>query len=515
VKNKRLGELLINSGILNSEQLELAKQDQKTSGLDLRKYLVQQGLVNELELVSLISREMKVSRYIPEQHSLQSELSEIVPFDFAHKYQMAPLNKKGNLINIAITDPMNIEALDAIEYQTNCEVEPYICTEQELMQMMTIIYGMESAYITGIENLRDMELNTESDSKPDTSIEDIQVSSLQNMAEGQPIIRFVNQVLSQSVRLGASDIHISPEKTHTQIRFRIDGRLQEVHSPPKSMLLPIISRVKILANMDIATSMVPQDGRFTIKTDNKEINVRASTMPTIHGENVVLRLLDMGAPIYSLNRLGMTDEDVDKLSEVITKPYGMILSTGPTGSGKSTSLYAIIKSINKPDINIITLEDPVEYRVEKIRQIQLNTRAGMTFASGLRSILRQDPDVIMVGEIRDRETAEISVRAALTGHRVLSTVHTNDAAGAITRLIEMGMEPYIVSSVLLVSFAQRLVRMICPYCKKEQYSPSHKAIQFFQLMDEKIEFIKGKGCIHCMGTGYRGRTGVFEILVIN
>jgi type IV pilus assembly protein PilB len=281
------------------------------------------------------------------------------------------------------------------------------------------------------------------------------------------------------------------------------------------MLLPIISRFKILAGMDIATTRIPQDGRFTVRMEDKEINIRASAIPTIYGENLVLRLLDMGAGHYTLDRLGMFDDDREKIESAIYKPYGMILSTGPTGSGKSTSLYAILRRVNKPDINIITLEDPVEYRVERIRQIQLNRKAGMTFAGGLRSILRQDPDVIMVGEIRDSETAVIGVQAAMTGHRVLSTIHTNDAAGAITRLIDMGIEPFLVSSVLLVSFAQRLVRTVCPYCK-EPYQPPERALKQFGLIElEGANFQRGKGCFNCMNTGYKGRIGVFEILLID
>jgi type IV pilus assembly protein PilB len=267
--------------------------------------------------------------------------------------------------------------------------------------------------------------------------------------------------------------------------------------------------------MDIAMSRIPQDGRFKVKMDNKEINVRASALPTIYGENIVLRLLDMGAGVYSLDKLGMSKQDRDKIAKSVTKPYGMILSTGPTGSGKSTSLYAILNEINTPDVNIITLEDPVEYRMNNVRQVQLNRKAGMTFASGLRSILRQDPDVIMVGEIRDGETAGIATQAALTGHRVLSTVHTNDAAGAITRFMDMGIEPFLVSSVLLVSFAQRLVRTVCPYCK-ESYRPPENALAAWGL--DKVEnanFQRGKGCPQCMNTGYRGRTGVFEVLRVD
>ena len=302
-----------------------------------------------------------------------------------------------------------------------------------------------------------------------------------------------------------------------QLRFRIDGKLIEMPSPPKSIFLSVIARVKIIANMDITVSRIPQDGRFTLKTENKEINVRVSSIPTIHGENIVMRLLDMSAGIYTLNNLGMDADDMAKIESMCVKPYGMILSTGPTGSGKSTSLYAILNSINKPDINIITLEDPVEYRVNDIRQVQLNTKAGMTFASGLRSILRQDPDVIMVGEIRDAETAAVSVQAAQTGHRVLSTVHTNDAAGVITRFIDMGIEPFLIASVLMVSFAQRLVRTVCPYCK-EPYNPPANALAAFGITVEeakKANFQRGKGCTQCNNTGYKGRTGVFEVLVID
>ena len=300
-----------------------------------------------------------------------------------------------------------------------------------------------------------------------------------------------------------------------QLRFRIDGKLREVPAPPKNLHLSIVSRIKILAQMDIAVSRIPQDGRMTVRLDNREINVRVSTIPTTHGENLVLRLLDMSAFNYSLNDLGMCERDREALSAVIGNPYGMILSTGPTGSGKTTTLYAMLKELNNPDTNIITIEDPVEYRIPKIRQIQLNTKAGMTFASGLRSILRQDPDVIMVGEIRDAETARIATQAALTGHRVLSTVHTNDAAGAITRLIDMGIEPFLVSSVLLVSFAQRLIRKVCPHCAVKYEAPA-QARRFWDIpAGEKITFMQAVGCPRCQGTGYQGRTGIFEVLMMD
>ena len=358
---------------------------------------------------------------------------------------------------------------------------------------------------------RTVDVQTEED--PDK--EEVKIASLQDMAGEAPVIRLINSIFTQAVRDRASDIHISPQQNTVQLRFRIDGKLIDVPSPPKSLFLPIIARMKIMANMDITVSRIPQDGRFTLKIDKKEINVRVSSIPTIYGENIVMRLLDMSGGIYTLDRLGMDAGDMEKIESMIVKPYGMMLSTGPTGSGKSTSLYAILNSINKPDINIITLEDPVEYRVNNIRQVQLNRKAGMTFASGLRSILRQDPDIIMVGEIRDAETAAIAVQAAQTGHKVLSTVHTNDAAGAITRFIDMGIEPFLISSVLLVSFAQRLVRTVCPYCK-ESYNPPQKALTAMGITEQDTKnanFQRGKGCNQCKNTGYKGRTGLFEVLV--
>lgn len=314
------------------------------------------------------------------------------------------------------------------------------------------------------------------------------------------------------MREGASDVHLSPQQNTVQVRFRIDGKLHEVPSPPKHLFLPIVARIKILSNMDITVTRIPQDGRFTLKIEKKEINVRVSSIPTVHGENMVLRLLDTSAGVYSLDRLGMVRMDIEKIRTIIKKPYGMILSTGPTGSGKSTSIYAILNELNRPDSNIMTLEDPVEYRIDNIRQVQLNRKAGMTFASGLRSILRQDPDIIMVGEIRDSETAAIAVQAAQTGHRVLSTVHTNDAVGAISRFIDMGIEPFLLSTTLLASIAQRLVRTVCPYCR-EPYNPPEKILASWGLENwDFANFQRGKGCNQCLNTGYKGRTGIFEVL---
>lgn len=510
---KKLGEILVEGGLLTQKQLEEALPFQKKSNLKLGQFLVREGIVSESQIVDLVSNQLRLEKYRPDKYTVDVDLANLLPADIAHKYQAAPLQKNGLLLTIAMMDPLDINGLDAIEVYTNCEVEAIICTESHLNQLLNSLYGSYAGIGGVLEDMEEMEIDKTTEKAHAT--EDVEVSSLQGMAEEAPVVRLVNSILSQGVREGASDIHVSPEKESVQVRFRVDGRLHEVPAPPKSMFLPIISRLKILANMDIAVSRIPQDGRFTVKMKNKDINIRASTIPSIYGENMVLRLLDTSTSIYSLERLGMNEKDRQKLERMISKPYGMILSTGPTGSGKSTSLYSILKKINQPDINIITVEDPVEYRIEKIRQVQLNRKAGMTFASGLRSILRQDPDVIMVGEIRDSETATIAVQAALTGHRVLSTLHTNDSPGAITRFVDMGIEPFLVASVMIVAFAQRLVRNVCVSCKAP-YTPPAEALKFWGLDNVKnANFLQGQGCFNCMHTGYKGRSGVYEVLLID
>jgi len=511
---KRLGEMLVESGFLKEEKLQQALIAQKKEGLKLGQYLVRQSIVNENQIIDLLSRQLKIKKYHPDNFPLDMGLARIIPIETAQKYQIAPLKKKGRLLTIAMVDPLDINAMDTIEVMTNSEVEAVVCSEREVNQIINTLYGMQSE----LGNVMD-EIEVDKDNDPQieetAKKEEIQVASLQDMAGEAPVIRLVNSIFAQAVRDGASDVHISPQHDTVQLRFRIDGKLLDVPSPPKAFFLPIIARMKILANMDITVSRIPQDGRFTLKVEKKEINVRVSSVPTIYGENIVLRLLDMSGGIYTLDRLGMIAEDRDKIEKMSKKPYGLILSTGPTGSGKSTSLYSILNEINQPDINIITLEDPVEYRINNIRQVQLNRKGGMTFASGLRSVLRQDPDVIMVGEIRDAETAAIAVQAAQTGHRVFSTLHTNDATGVITRFIDMGIEPFLISSVLLVSFAQRLVRTVCPYCK-EPYDIPEKALEAFGISKEeakKATFQRGRGCYQCKSTGYKGRTGLFEVLV--
>ena len=506
----KLGEMLVDAGLLKPDQLAQAIETCAASGERLGEHLCGKGLIREEQLIDLLGRQLKVTRYDPERYPLEMSLATLLPAETAQRLQVVPLNRRNGTLELGMSDPTDLDALDAVEQLTRCEVVPIICTDREINQLTNSLYGS----FAGLGGVVEPGGDPPAANLPSMA-EDVEVGSLKNMAEGAPVIRMVNWILSQAAREGASDIHISPEANHVQLRFRIDGKLREVPAPPKSLHLSIVSRIKILAQMDIAISRVPQDGRFTVRLDNREINIRVSTIPTTNGENVVLRLLDMGAFNYSLFDLGMSERDRELLTSVIGAPYGMILSTGPTGSGKTTTLYAMLKELNHPDVHIITIEDPVEYRVAKIRQIQLNTKAGMTFASGLRSILRQDPDIIMVGEIRDAETARIATQAALTGHRVLSTVHTNDAAGAITRLIDMGIEPFLVSSVLLVSFAQRLVRKVCPHCAAE-VEPNRQAREFWGIPEqERVVFRQARGCPRCQRTGYQGRTGIFEVLMMD
>ncbi len=515
-KKLRLGEMLVAEGLLSDEQLNNALREKTGTGLKLGQFLVRGNICRERDIVSMLSRQLRIDEYDPALYPLDLSLTEIISADTARRSGVIPVSRNGNVLRVATTDPLDIDTLDSLEVLTNLEIEPLVCTEADYLQAYSSLYGIFSSMDDMLESVEQSMTDL-----GEADEEYIQAQGMQDVhaadatADEAPVIRLVNSVLAQAVNQKASDVHISPEKNRVQARFRVDGKLREVPAPPKKLMPALISRIKILANMDISVTRTPQDGRFTVVMNRREINVRASCIPTIYGENVVLRLLDMGAGAFSLDDLGMNAEDYRKMEDAIAKPHGMILSTGPTGSGKSTSLYAILRRINQPEINIITLEDPVEYRVEGIRQVQLNTRAGMTFASGLRSILRQDPDVIMVGEIRDAETARIAVQSAMTGHRVLSTVHTNDAAGAVTRLIDMGIEPFLISSVLLVSFAQRLMRRVCPHCA-EPYEPSEQGLRSLGIDSASgCTFLQGRGCHVCMNTGYRGRTAAFEVLRVD
>jgi len=512
-KRKRLGEMLVEAGMLQKDQLEKSLAGARNSGKRLGQYLIAEGIVSEKDIVALISSQMHIKRYNPSEYAISTDLANIFDVNTAQKFQAAPIHKKDGILLIAMTDPLDINAYDHIEVYTDTEVEAVICTEQELSTLISSVYGTYAGADGVMENIQEMQEMDAKDEVEDQYRKNL--SSLMDMAEEAPVVRLVNSILTQAVKEKASDVHLGPEKDYVEIRFRVDGKLHHIPAPPRNMFTSIVSRLKILANLDISISRIPQDGRFTVFVQDKEINIRVSTIPTVYGENMVLRLLDTSAVIFSLDKLGMDPKDIAVIEKMIKMPYGLVLATGPTGSGKSTSLFSMLKIINKPDVNIITLEDPVEYRMEHVRQGQLNRKAGMTFASGLRAILRQDPDVIMIGEIRDSETASVAVQAALTGHMVLSTVHTNDAAGAITRFVDMGVEPFLVSSVMLISQAQRLIRRVCPHCR-ESYSPPVEVRRFWGLENAQgVDFVRGRGCMQCKDTGYLGRTGLYEVLHVN
>lgn len=502
-RSPRLGEQPVLKGILTEEALENALSAAKAANMKLGEYLTSHGIVPEEDILKALSEQLSFPLYNPDEFPLDPHLKDLVPQDVARENRLVPLTFEEGVLYCALLDPNNFRALDTVEETCRCQVEPVLCTKADFVRLFSAVYGEYSAFSEMLGEI-------DADTAPDAGRADEEVIT-NNAVDDVPVIRLVNLILSEGVKVGASDIHINPEKTTVNVRYRVEGMLRKASEVPLKLAPSVVSRIKIMGNMDISETRLPQDGRFTIKVEGHEINVRVSSIPTTYGENVVMRLLDMSAQrIYELPKLGMGPEDYKLVTQAAHKPYGMILSTGPTGSGKSSSLYAIIKLVNRDEVNIMTLEDPVEYRMAGVRQVQLNVKAGMTFSSGLRAILRQDPDILMVGEIRDRETAHIAVQAALTGHLVLSTLHTNDALSAVNRLVDMGVEPYLVASVLLCSFAQRLVRCVCPHCR-EQYQPSIGLLHVFGLTPEDGPFFHGKGCPRCGGTGYMGRTAIFEV----
>ena len=431
-----------------------------------------------------------------DSYLIDEKVIELVPKSLAQRYQLIPLFKIGNTLTVAMADPHNIPALDEVGLKTGCEVEPLVSTDIQIKTAIHRYYGVRDSIKEIVSEL--------SEEGPEPS-----------GAEEAPAIRLLNLIMTQAIQDGASDIHLEPDRNSLRTRYRIDGVLHEVNSLPKHLQASIISRVKIMGDLDIAESRIPQDGRSQIKVEGKEIELRISTFPTIYGENIVIRILDQSIALMGLEDLGFSKDIIRHYEILIKRPHGIILVTGPTGSGKTSTLYASLNSINSLEKNIITIEDPVEYRLNLIRQTQINLKAGVTFASATRAVLRQDPDVIMVGEIRDLETAETAIRAALTGHLVFSTLHTNDAAGALTRLMDIGIEPYLISSCVAGALAQRLVRTICPKCK-EHYQPEEKAVKDLGIaMAKDLVFYRGKGCKNCWQTGYKGRTALFELLVLN
>ena len=497
--DKELQDLLIKTGLLKEEEITKAVEETKKLKRPLEKVIVDMRLLSRTALYETIGKQIGFNYINLSNVRPVERLIKIMPEQLARQTQAVPVMIENKILHIAMVEPTNLYAIDQIQAYTGYPLEIYLSSPQEVDEAVNRIYVQQGITKDLLDGL----------SKTPTEAKEA-------LIEGSPIIKLVDLIIAQAVRDRASDIHVEPEEDATRIRFRIDGVLHEIPSPPKEWEAAIISRIKVLAGMDIAESRVPQDGHFQAKSDEKIIDFRVSTMPTIYGENLVMRLLDTSSVLIGLERLGFgTYEELKRYEGLISKPYGVILSTGPTGCGKTTTLYSALMRINSVDRNIITIEDPVEYRLGLIRQIQVNPKAGITFANGLRAILRQDPDVIMVGEIRDLDTAVIAVQAALTGHLVFSTLHTNDAPSAITRLVNMGIEPFLISASLIGVMAQRLVRVICEDCK-EGYEPSKATLEKWGLKSsEGVKLYNGRGCDTCKGTGFRGRTGIFEVMIID
>jgi type IV pilus assembly protein PilB len=501
MKRKLLGEILRDEGLISEEQLKAGLEKQKREkGLKIGEALVALGAVTEEDVAKAVWQQRKIPYVDLDSYSLDPNVIELVPEKVARAYTALPLFKIGNALTVAMADPLNLIAVDDLRSKTGCEIEPVISTEGKITRCLDHYYRMDESISQLIEDVA-----ARDDGKKDAA----------DISEA-PMIKLANLIIQQAVRDGASDVHIEPGEKEISVRYRIDGVLQEIKKLPKSLHEAIASRFKVWGEIDIAKKRTAQDGRFFINADSKEIEVRLSTFPTIYGENLVMRILDPTATILELKSLGLPPAIFDSYMKLLKLPEGMVLVTGPTGSGKTTTLYASLGTISDPSLNIITIEDPVEYRLKQIRQTQVNPQAGVTFASGLRAILRQDPDVIMVGEIRDMETAQMATRAALTGHLVFSTLHTNDAPGAVSRLVDIGVEPFLISSGVAGVLAQRLARTICSSCKEPFVPPTEILEQFGIAKKAKgRKFYRGRGCQACRFSGYRGRLGIYELLLIS
>ncbi len=507
-----LGKIFVEKGFITPEQLKNALSIQEKTGERLGDILLNLGYVTETDIAKVLAEQQKIPFVEIEPKSLDKSISKIIPLNFCEKYNLVPVGEGNSSITVAVVDPLNLIALDDIRMITSKDVKVVVSTKSLISR------AIDALYRGGFGQEKKGERKIEVSDSGNTTLLDVMKADGEELSEDDaPVIQLVSRIIMEAYKRKASDIHVEPLKNRVRVRYRIDGALVEVPGPPKTLQGAVTSRLKIMSRLDIAEKRLPQDGRIKIKIEGNDIDIRVSTLPAIYGESIVLRLLDRSRLLLDFSDLGFLPDDEKKFRSLIDIPNGIILVTGPTGSGKTTTLYTSLNSINKPNRKIITVEDPVEYQLRGINQVQVRPEIGLTFAAGLRSILRQAPNVIMVGEIRDIETANIAVESSLTGHLVFSTLHTNDAAGAVTRLIDMGVKSYLVASALRAVLAQRLIRKICPLCK-EEVSPDKDLLEFLGISPEeasKIRFFKGIGCRDCNGTGYSGRIALFELLIIN
>lgn len=506
-----LSGILLSTDKVSPDTLKTVMQEDGIDPYEACQRLIDLGFIAEEDILKLLGSHFNIPCISLKNYQSKNLFIESLSENFMREARFVPLELRENTLVIAINNPFDENTLEAIKMVTGYNLEVHLAKENEISDVIDHLFS------TGSSSMEKIIENIGKDEAADISMDDEgDIDHLKDLASEAPVIRLVNLIISRAIELQASDIHFEPFEKKFIIRYRIDGVLHDMESPPKNLQAAVISRIKIMSKLNIAERRLPQDGRIKLRVMGKEIDFRVSTLPTLFGESVVMRILDSESITFDLDYLGFPKEKLKIFEDLISRPYGIILVTGPTGSGKTTTLYSALSKINSPEKKIITVEDPVEYQLFGINQIHVNPSIDLTFAKCLRSIVRQDPDVIMIGEIRDAETAEIAIHAALTGHLVFSTLHTNDAAGAITRLLEMGMENYLVSSSLLGILAQRLVRVICPECR-EQYTPSEETIQEMELDSDQLADLKlarGIGCEHCAHTGYRGRTGIYELLMI-
>ena len=507
---QRLGDLLLASGLINEEQLAEGLALQKGSGKRLGEVLQDHGIITESDLIEALQMQLGIEFVDLGKINIPTELAQVVPKNIAKQYQVVPVRVFRDELYLAMSDPLNFYAIEEVRKAVRRRVVPMVAMSSAVERAIQILYGNEGAAKDIEEMKREAALSGEGSGELADAAFTSSIVGEESAAQA-PAIRLVNAIIERAVTEHASDIHMEPREEELSVRMRIDGLLRDILTVPRELQAAVISRIKVMSNMDITERRVPQDGRFNVKVRDKDIDLRISTLPTVYGEKIVARLLDKSGMRLNRDSIGLRGDDIHKYEKLIRIKSGVILIVGPTGSGKSTTMYSMIHDLNKRDVNLVTLEDPVEYNIDGVNQVQINEKTGMTFAKGLRAILRQDPDIIGIGEIRDGETAEIAMRSAITGHVVLSTIHTSDAVGTIERLTDMGVEPYLVASALKGVFSQRLVRKICPNCK-QAYTPDEEEQDELGLpyRPDRV-FYKGCGCPECFDTGYRGRTGVFEI----
>jgi type IV pilus assembly protein PilB len=518
--SQRLGDLLVKEKIITPEQLEQATKAQKESNSRLGSALVKLGFLTDEDVTNFLSRQYGVPAINLSYFEIDPIVVKLIPFETAKRYQILPLSRVGSSLTIAMVDPTNVFAMDDIKFMTGFNIEPVVASESSIQAGIDKAYGAtkDEDLATVMQSMSEM---NESDVEVQAEEEQMQLAELERAADEAPVVKLVNVVLGDAVKRGASDIHIEPYEKEFRVRFRIDGILQSIMAPPMKLKDAITSRLKIMAKLDISEKRLPQDGRIMLKMNvggrKKQLDFRVSTLPTLWGEKIVLRLLDKENLRLDMTKLGFEPESLVKFEKAILKPYGMVLVTGPTGSGKTNTLYSAISRLNQPDTNIMTAEDPVEFQLGGVNQVQMKEQIGLNFAAALRSFLRQDPNIILVGEIRDFETAEIAIKAALTGHLVLSTLHTNGAPETITRLMNMGIEPFLVATSVHLICAQRLVRRICKECIEPMEVPVQTLIEggFTPEEAKTVKIQKGKGCGVCNNTGYKGRCGLYEVMEVD